>query len=576
LNETLVVFRQGFFLFPSSFSIKKSAKFHHTFAPMILRFCFLLFAFKGGFLIAQGEHDSSFSHVNKLLLNGQYAEAQTLLYSIANDATKKNDCPKHAMALFKMGETYDQLKNIPLAISSLKEAASMAAGCNADSVEALSLRYLGGMYFPINTDSALHYLKLCYNKFEHTNSHRILSGASGMIANSYHAYLEDSAMAELWYAKSLHHALQSKDSTAIGYVYLRIGGFKSAFGNCPVGMPLMEESYRIFSRLKDTEGQLFALKGMASSYHYCNRDAEVFDILSEVIALQDELFKKETADKSALYRTLFETEKKEKENALKDKLIENEKQEKRQILFAFIGAFLLAALVFVFLYFRNQLKLKSESQRLLKAEQLLRIQNVVAAEEKERARIARELHDGVGHLISSAKMHVQAIEEVESENRELITQAEKILDEAAQEVRNIAHNLMPASLNELGLLPAIRELCRRLNKTLDVQVNLIASEEDLIIDNTSSAAVYRILQELLNNSLKHSKATKIEVEFIASLNHIKLVVTDNGVGFVPKSLPESAGIGWKNLQTRAEAINALLEVQSEKNQGTSVCLQFSI
>ena len=108
---------------------------------------------------------------------------------------------------------------------------------------------------------------------------------------------------------------------------------------------------------------------------------------------------------------LTKFEKKEKENVIKDAQIQKQKEQRKIIIIAFIVVFVLAILIFVTIYYRNQLKLKTENQRKLAEEQLLRLKNVVEAEEKERTRIARELHDGVGHLISAAKMHVESIQQ---------------------------------------------------------------------------------------------------------------------------------------------------------------------
>jgi signal transduction histidine kinase len=231
----------------------------------------------------------------------------------------------------------------------------------------------------------------------------------------------------------------------------------------------------------------------------------------------------------------------------------------------------LAILIFVTIYYRNQLKLKTENQHKLAEEQLLRLKNVVEAEEKERTRIARELHDGVGHLISAAKMHVESIQQEESE-KELIINALKILDDAAIETRNISHNLMPSSLSELGLVSAIRELSRRINKAggLQIQFNCEASFNEP--DITRSTAIYRILQEVLNNMIKHSGATAIQIQLSQTIHHIQLVVSDNGIGFQVSEINNSEGIGWSNIFARAAVIKGELEITSAPQKGTKIIL----
>ena len=342
-------------------------------------------------------------------------------------------------------------------------------------------------------------------------------------------------------------------------------------GGIAVLLLMMEESYAIFKRMNDTEGMMFSLKSLAQTYNTCGVKDSVFIVMYRILDLQDTIYKNETARKTAEYRTIYETEKKEKENVIKDAQIQKQKEQRKVIIIAFIVVFVLAILIFVTIYYRNQLNLKTENQRKLAEEQLLRLKNVVEAEEKERTRIARELHDGVGHLISAAKMHVESIQQEESE-KELIINALKILDDAAIETRNISHNLMPSSLSELGLVSAIRELSRRINKAGGLQIQFNCDTSFNEPDITHSTAIYRILQEVLNNMIKHSGATAIQITLSQTIQHIQLLVTDNGIGFQVSEINNSEGIGWSNIFARAAVIKGELEITSAPQKGTKIIL----
>ena len=509
--------------------------------------------------------------IDSLIKVGDFSEAQKRALVMLNTANETGDCANEVMANFKNAEIAALLKDDFSAIQFCQNGIAKAKGCDADSAYWLCIRYLGGMYFGHNPDSATYYLKLAYELKKNSNWHRLISSTCGMIANNYTENFKDTAQSLIWYERSMKHALLSPDSAALGYAYLRYAAFLGNAGNCIEAIPMMEESYAIFKRMNDTEGMMFSLKSLAQTYNTCGVKDSVFIVMYRILDLQDTIYKNETARKTAEYRTIYETEKKEKENVIKDAQIQKQKEQRKIIIIAFIVVFVLAILIFVTIYYRNQLKLKTENQRKLAEEQLLRLKNVVEAEEKERTRIARELHDGVGHLISAAKMHVESIQQEESE-KELIINALKILDDAAIETRNISHNLMPSSLSELGLVSAIRELSRRINKAGGLQIQFNCDTSFNEPDITHSTAIYRILQEVLNNMIKHSGATAIQITLSQTIQHIQLLVTDNGIGFQVSEINNSEGIGWSNIFARAAVIKGELEITSAPQKGTKIIL----
>lgn len=512
--------------------------------------------------------------IDSLLKVGDFSEAQRESLDMLNRAITSNDCALEIMARFKNAEVAALLKEDLTAIQFCKEGIQKAKTCDADADSAywLCIRYLGGMYFGHNPDSATYYLKLAYELKKNSNWHRLISSTCGMIANNYTENFRDTAQSLIWYERSMKHALLSPDSAALGYAYLRYAAFLGNAGNCEEAIPMMQESYAIFYRMQDTEGMMFSLKSLAQTYNTCNVKDSVFQVMYRILDLQDTIYKNETARKTAQYRTIYETEKKEKENLIKDAEIKRQHEQRRIIIIVFIVLFILAILIFATVYYRNQLKLKAENERQLAAEQLLRLQNVVAAEEKERTRIARELHDGVGHLISAAKMHVESIQHDDDAEIELIKNAVKILDDAAKETRNISHNLMPSSLSELGLVAAIRELCRRINKAGNLQIQFTCDAAFMEPDISRSTAIYRILQEVLNNMIKHAKASAIKIALSQTKETIELIISDNGIGFNVSEIKNSKGIGWSNIFARAEVINAKIEITSTPNNGTQVKL----
>jgi two-component system, NarL family, sensor kinase len=516
------------------------------------------------------------AEIDSLIKIGDFGEAQKLSLQMLKAADESGDCANEVMANFKNAEITALLKDDLRAIQFCQDGIRKAKGCEADSAYWLCIRYLGGMYFGHDPDSATYYLKLAYELKKNSNWHRLISSTCGMIANNYTENFKDTAQSLIWYERSMHHALLSPDSAALGYAYLRYAAFLGNAGNCAEAIPMMQESYAIFKRMNDTEGMMFSLKSLAQTYNTCNVKDSVFNVMYRILDLQDTIYKNETARKTAEYRTIYETEKKEKENVIKDAQIQQQKEQRKNIIITFIVLLILAILIFATIYYRNQLKLKTENQRKLAEEQLLRLKNVVEAEEKERTRIARELHDGVGHLISAAKMHVESIQQDDALEQELILNAVKILDDAAIETRNISHNLMPSSLAELGLVAAIRELCRRINKAGSIQLVFEQTPGFADPDIAKATAMYRILQEVLNNMIKHAKASEIKIILSQTNQQIDLFISDNGIGFDVNNIHRSSGIGWSNIFARAEVINGKIEITSAPQQGTQVKLSLAI
>lgn len=210
----------------------------------------------------------------------------------------------------------------------------------------------------------------------------------------------------------------------------------------------------------------------------------------------------------------------------------------------------------------------------LRSEQAL--QNAVfKSEQNERVRIARDLHDSIGQKLSLQKMMVsKLISETDEKERDELIKTARLIDETITEVRTISHNLIPAELN-LGLLKAIEDTVDRIRLAgkVGVELNLNAiqlKEDELPIEQ--QITVYRIVQEILNNLLKHAQATSILIELNRMKNQLFVSIKDNGIGFDTRKLVSEEGLGWKNIIARVKFLSGELNVQSHSNEGTIVKL----
>ncbi len=197
-------------------------------------------------------------------------------------------------------------------------------------------------------------------------------------------------------------------------------------------------------------------------------------------------------------------------------------------------------------------------------------------EEKERARLARELHDGIGGMLVSAKMGLGAIRETNTDANNAVSLDDviRLLNDTAAEVRQTAHNLMPDILMKYSLKDALLLYCADINTggQLEIDLQLHGRLEDM--SKSVELIFYRIAQELVQNIIKHAQATHAVIQVIQDQGRLNLIVEDNGVGFDQAEVDK--GFGLQNLQFRVQALQGYISVTSAKGKGTSVYIEFDL
>lgn len=244
-------------------------------------------------------------------------------------------------------------------------------------------------------------------------------------------------------------------------------------------------------------------------------------------------------------------------------------------IFLFISGFVVFFVVF---YQKRMLQKKMELQDIEAEYQRSMLQSTIDSQEKERKRIASELHDGVGAMLSAAKLNLGMLLSgaiPKEESTEAVDETKAMIDETIETVRRISKDLLPSSLEQFGIAQAVEELCEKLsNQTTKVLFEQGAGKIDL--DVHQELLLYRITQELINNALKHARASEIRVNLNAD-DGISLSVTDNGVGF-DKELVEGdikKGVGLYNIENRVSLLNGELIFNSEKDKGTAITIKLA-
>ena len=177
---------------------------------------------------------------------------------------------------------------------------------------------------------------------------------------------------------------------------------------------------------------------------------------------------------------------------------------------------------------------------------------MLKGEEQERTRLAKDLHDGLGGMLSGIKFSLNTMKGnliMTSENNQAFERSMDMLDSSIKEMRRVAHNMMPESLVKFGLDTALKDFCNEINKTgaLNVSYQSLGLENE-IIEQTTAITIYRIVQELINNTMKHAAAKTAIVQVTKSNDHLAVTVEDDGKGFDTTILYQSKGIGWSNIK----------------------------
>lgn len=246
-----------------------------------------------------------------------------------------------------------------------------------------------------------------------------------------------------------------------------------------------------------------------------------------------------------------------------------------------ILSIILILLLVLFLLRQRTLKLRINKNffklALEKEKQYTKISALTAlldGQEKERERLARDLHDGLGGLLSAIKLQLSDYLEKnkDKENTELDS-VNKHLNFAVNKLRVVSHNLMPDILIKYGLEIALKEFANRMvNNNLEIHVTFLEYTKNLDVDK--ELFVYRIIQELVNNAIKHANANQIIIQFVEEKNSYHVVVEDDGIGFDMNNLEFKNSAGYINIQSRVQFLKGTFELYSEKNQGTSFEFNF--
>lgn len=346
------------------------------------------------------------------------------------------------------------------------------------------------------------------------------------------------------------------------------------------------DSAKKYINTKDSLRSLYYLKNYASEYYYLNDSyREAYEALKLSKKIGDQLLYKENAIEISNLNVKYQTAQKEKQ------ILEEQALKKRNQNIALgLGGTLALGSIIGFLVYRNTKKKQRIAEQekelemqktttLLKEQEINTINAIIEGQEKERTRLASELHDNLGGTLAAVKMHIGNLQtnlQTTQYPEELLEKANTLISAAYKDVRNIAHARNSGVMAKDGLLPAVQKLARTLSNkdTLTIEVQDYGLTKRL--NNDLEITIFRIIQELVTNIVKHANASQASISLTQHQEELSIIVEDNGVGFIAKKLEVKNGMGLGSIERRVEHLEGSMEVDSTPGRGTNILIDIPL
>lgn len=420
--------------------------------------------------------------------------------------------------------------------------------------------------------------------------------------------LKKNDSAEYYIQKSLAEATASHDLSYLANTYFIYGGIMSDEGKTAIAESLLQKGtatreiigdpfyivsdmYQMglfYANIKQPQKGIAELRkgismayqndlpeklpilytALAKNYKLAGNYMQYGAVMDTLVLLKDSLYKKNSADALAELQTKYELQKKE------NTIIQQHYDLAKKDLFIYIacGLLILSILTGYFLLQNRKKNQQLKLQELEMNQKRKLTHSIINAEEHERKRIAKDLHDSVAQKMVVAKLNLEAFANgltMEDQKQKIFSNIGTLLKDSADEVRSLSHSMMPHLLERNGLSNSIKDFLDKIHKK-DFKINFNAEGDFSAFRENRAFLIYRIIQECVQNVLKHAAASRLDVSLICMNDELDLMIEDNGNGFDIKTVQD--GIGLKNIRSRVEFLNGKLDINSSPGRGTVIAI----
>lgn len=361
---------------------------------------------------------------------------------------------------------------------------------------------------------------------------------------------------------------------------LALGNIRKATESLNAGLQMCEDHAlkSTQAKLYLTQSKLFEING---NYKGAYQSLNVYRFLS------DSLLNAEVKNQTMQLETQYQANKKDREIAhLREVQLQKDYELGRRNTYLSLGGGVIillgSTIYFLVGFYRNKqeaakqhhLFLEEKVRTIEKENQISSLHAMINGQEVERTRIARDLHDGLGGLFSTVKMHLSTLprDVPPVSQNQLYLKTLELVNDAGEELRRVAHNMMPNILMKLGLVDALKEFCANIcsGKMLEITFQSFGMERRL--DASTEITIYRIIQELINNILKHSGASQVLLQINRHNHHLNVTIEDNGPGFDPDKINKNTGVGIESVKNRVALLNGQISFDTRSNIGTTIMI----
>ncbi|MDR2920711.1 MAG: sensor histidine kinase [Tannerella sp.] len=538
----------------------------------------------GSGFISKGEHDIAINYFEKALklaLNVKDDELQAIIYgSIANSYNlqtkyeqaldyymkamslfeETNKKRQYILALTNIGSVHRSLFNTEQAILYLEKAEKLSEELDYDNGKMYAYYNLGDIY-----TSQEEYNKALEYNLKTVEISRTIGNKQAEIlslqtlAFNYCKSTQEYKKAEQYAMESLHIAELYGEPRLIQAAFGILATIYLYQERYEEGESLLYNAWQTDSTNLDEGIKLTS--GLAKvNIQLGNKDKAIyfFDKFNDIISkYSNKTYRQSLADMEVKY----ETDKKEIRIATLEK-------EKQLYIWLGIAGGVVLLLAFGVLFYRHRLNVQ-KVEKLEQEKQLIATQSILDGETTERSRLARDLHDGLGGMLSVVKLNLKEVRNysiLDGPDVDRFKNALGILDQSITELRRVAHHMMPETLMRYGLKASVEDFCRAIP---NAHFQYYGSDERL--EDRLEVVLYRCAYELVNNAVKYAEATEINVQLMIDEGLVSLTIQDNGIGFDPGKV--TSGSGLDNIRTRVSAYNGKMTILSSPSDGTEISIE---
>ncbi len=556
----------------------------------------------------------SFPELNQLLDDARQRKDQSTLAAVyekmANYEGNVLTNYERSIEYYRRAYEYNKLLGVQSKLISINQAIAdiyIDAGLHTDAIEILEKlaltklddkRYQAKIYYDLNRahksrgdlDIAATYLRKALN-YNNTikDTQLIVQILFDRIQNFELTYELDSALVASFQSFKLNSKLNDFENIAKSLFH--IGYINKLQKDYPKAIKYLGKSEEIVPKSPYNTTRKFIYKELADVFSKSKDYQAAYLYLTKYSMLSDSILNKNKIESYTNLALKYGTQ--DKQSSIAVLTIDKQAAEDRNIAqrraLYFLGgglALVLSALYFIIKFYDQRItsaKIITEQKEEINHQKIRELEDnmkmnsmrsVIEGQETERERIAKDLHDSLGGLLSTIKLRFDNVRSIKSDLSSLkeYNQAQNLLDTAVEEVRTISRNLQPSSLANLGLVAAVKDLINRFEGENHPEIEFQHYEIPPKIDKMIAMSVYRIIQELLNNSLKHAHAKEILIQLNSDGGDLVIQYEDDGIGFDENSLTQK-GMGLENIRSRVNFLHGTIVMDSGKGSGISVLIR---